>query len=60
MNQGLNVIANPLPNHAKPVVNMIGVKDDYKVKKNIKEVKTSMRLVWQILIHSEVLNAVER
>ena len=36
------------------------VEENYKIVENIKEVRTPMNLVWQILVQAKLLNATEK
>ena len=46
MNQGLNVAANPLPNHTEPVANMIDIENKHEVRASIEDVRMPTLLVW--------------
>ena len=45
-----NVINYPLPNHAELKVNAITKEQSQKIKTNVKEVKTPMKVIYEVLV----------
>ncbi|KAA3481966.1 gag/pol polyprotein [Gossypium australe] len=48
---------NPLPNHEDRGVNAIGEKEVRKIKKDVKEVKTPLRIVWKEMVKRRLIDS---
>ncbi|XP_052876272.1 uncharacterized protein LOC128282138 [Gossypium arboreum] len=51
---------NPLPNHGDQGVNAIGGTDMRKIKKDVTEVRTPMKMIWQEVVNREMIISKER
>ena len=56
----LNVNENPLPNHGGPRVNAVESSQEMQVKRNVKEVRMSMKLVHEVLVKASKLEGYQR
>ena len=56
----LNVNENPLPNHGGPRVNAVESSQEMQVKRNVKDVRMSMKLVHEVLVKTGKLEGYQR
>ena len=55
-----NVNENPLPNHGGPRVNAVENDQEMQVKRNVKDVRMSMKLVYEVLVKAGRLDGCQR
>ena len=55
-----NVNENPLPNHGGPRVNAVESSQEMQVKRNVKDVRMSMKLVHEVLVKAGRLEGYQR
>ena len=54
-NNGPNVMANPLPNHARPNINVVMEESGMKIKTKVDEIKSSMDKVYKVMVKMKAI-----